>query len=204
LPPIPISTLQKPKFPESLRAVKIQPLEIPGVLLIEPRVFADDRGLFLETFSAARYREAGIAEAFVQDNRSRSKKGVLRGLHFQVERPQGKLVSVLRGRIFDVVVDLRRSSSTYGRWLSVTLGGSAESGDDFRQLYVPPGLAHGFCALDDNVDVQYKCTDYYYPQHERTILWNDAKLAINWPIDAPLVSAKDRQGLTFDEAPHFD
>ena len=183
--------------------MKVQTLEIPGLLLIEPRVFGDDRGLFLESYSEARYREAGVAGTFVQDNRSRSKRGVLRGLHFQVERPQGKLISVLRGRIYDVVVDLRRSSPAYGRWLGVDLGGDAGK-DDFRQLYVPPGLAHGFCALDEDVEVQYKCTDYYSPQHERTILWNDARLAIGWPVDEPIVSAKDRQGLTFDEASHFD
>ena len=172
---------------------------LPGVIIVEPRVFSDDRGYFLETWSRARYAQAGIDVDFVQDNRSRSVAGVVRGLHYQVERPQGKLVWATRGEIFDVAVDLRRSSPTFGKWTSARL-----SADNHRQIYIPPGLAHGFCAVGGDADVAYKCTEFYASPLERTILWNDAQLAIDWPIAEAILSEKDRQGLPFDLAPKFD
>jgi dTDP-4-dehydrorhamnose 3,5-epimerase len=171
--------------------------EIADVLLIEPRVFNDERGSFFECYQRERYAEAGIAADFVQDNYSRSRAGVLRGLHYQLERPQAKLVTCTRGRIFDVVVDLRRSSPTLGRSVAMVLDDQSR-----HQLYVPAGFAHGFLALTE-AEVVYKCTDYYFPQHERTLLWNDAQLSIAWPTNDPLLSLKDRQGLRFHDAPLF-
>ncbi len=174
--------------------------DLPGVLIVEPRVFADSRGFFKETYEKNRYREAGIASEFVQDNFSRSCGGTLRGLHFQIRHPQGKLVQVLRGEIFDVAVDLRRGSTHFGKWAGVVL-----SEANHRQLYVPPGFAHGFCVLSESADMFYKCTDYYHPQHERTLLWNDPDVGIEWPLKGkPVLSAKDQQGTRFTELECFD
>ena len=165
----------------------VRDTSLPGVLVIEPRVFADGRGAFMERYHAPRYAEAGIAAPFVQDNWSRSRRGVVRGLHFQRERPQGKLVEVVRGEIWDVVVDLRAESPTFGEWQAHPL-----SGDEPRQLWVPPGLAHGFAVLSDEADVLYKCTDVYRPDDEGGVAWDDPDLAIPWPVEAPLLSEKDR------------
>lgn len=161
---------------------------LPGVLLIRPRVFSDERGFFVETFSAERYRQAaGIEQTFVQDNHSRSRRGVLRGLHFQRTRPQGKLVSVARGSVFDVAVDIDPTSPTCGRHVGVEL-----SDTNHLQLWIPPGYAHGFCVLSEVADFVYKCTDYYHPEDEGGLAWNCPRLDIPWPIDAPLLSAKDQ------------
>lgn len=161
---------------------------LPGVLLIRPRVFGDERGFFLETFSAQRYRDAaGITLPFVQDNHSRSARGVLRGLHFQRTRPQGKLVSVARGRVFDVAVDIDPESPTCGQHVGVEL-----SDANHLQLWIPPGYAHGFCVLSETVDFVYKCTDYYLPEDEAGLAWNCPRVAIDWPLGDPALSAKDR------------
>jgi dTDP-4-dehydrorhamnose 3,5-epimerase len=159
---------------------------LPGVLLIEPQVFADGRGFFLETYHREKFRAAGISETFVQDNHSRSARGVLRGLHYQARRPQGKLVRVVRGAVFDVAVDLRLGSPSFGRSFGCEL--TEENG---RMLYVPPGFAHGFCALAEGTDFLYKCTDLYAPEWDRGIRWDDPDLGIRWPISAPLLSPKD-------------
>lgn len=175
--------------------MRVTPTVIHDVVIIEPKVFGDARGFFLETFQAERYREqAGISEPFVQDNHSRSAKGVLRGLHFQKTKPQGKLVRVVRGEVFDVAVDIRRDSPSFGRWEGVLL-----SEDNKRQLWIPPGLAHGFVVLSDSADFEYKCTDYYDPSDEGCLIWNDPDIAIQWPVDQPLLSDKDRQGQTLRE-----
>ncbi len=163
---------------------------IPGVLIIEPKVFGDHRGFFLETFQADRYRQAGIDMPFVQDNHSRSGKHVLRGLHLQRTKPQGKLVRVVRGAVFDVAVDVRSGSPTFGKWVGVEL-----SEDNKRQFWVPPGLDHGFLTLTDTVDFEYKCTDYYDPSDEMCLLWNDPDVGIEWPAQAPQLSAKDAVGV---------
>jgi dTDP-4-dehydrorhamnose 3,5-epimerase len=170
--------------------MQITATELAGVFLIEPRLFEDERGYFLETYHRQRFAEAGIDVEFVQDNFSHSRRGVLRGLHYQIQHPQGKLVRVVRGEIFDVAVDLRRDSPTFGRWTAAVL-----SETNHRQLYIAPGFAHGFCVTSDAADVIYKCTDFYAPQHERTLLWNDPALGIEWPVGQPLVSPKDRAGL---------
>ena len=159
---------------------------LPGVRLLEPKVFRDDRGLFLETWMADRFAEAGIADRFVQDNHSRSMRGTLRGLHWQWRKPQAKLVRVVTGSIFDVVVDVRRGSSTFGRWLGFEM-----SADQFTALYVPVGFAHGFCVLSDVADVEYKCSDVYDPEGEAGLIWNDPGVGIDWPIAAPKLSPKD-------------
>jgi dTDP-4-dehydrorhamnose 3,5-epimerase len=179
--------------------MNVKPTILPGVIVIEPRVFGDQRGFFLETYRAASYREAGVPLEFVQDNYSRSARGILRGLHYQVEHPQGKLVWVARGEVYDVAVDLRRWSPTFGRWLGICL-----SDANHLQLYVPPGLAHGFCVTSESADFVYKCTDYYDPQHERTLLWNDPQLGIDWPIREPVLSDKDRRGQPFCQAQCFE
>ena len=158
-----------------------------GLVLIEPDVFRDERGYFLETFHAAKYAGAGIASAFVQDNHSLSVRRTLRGLHMQVHKPQGKLLRVVEGTIWDVAVDVRRGSPTFGQWATETL-----TGDNFKQIYVPPGFAHGFCVLSDTAQVQYKCTELYDPADELGIAWNDPDLAIPWPVEEPLLSKKDR------------
>ena len=176
--------------------MKATRLAIPEVVLIEPKVFGDARGFFFESFNQKAFNEAtGTNHQFVQDNHSRSAKGVLRGLHYQIQQPQGKLVRVVRGAVFDVAVDIRKSSPTFGRWVGAEL-----SEDNQHQLWVPPGFAHGFVALSDLADFLYKTTDYYAPQYERSILWNDSDLNIDWPIGEPILSNKDRQGLKFNSA----
>ena len=177
--------------------MKATPTALPEVLLFEPKVFGDACGFFLESWNARTFRElTGLDVVFVQDNHSRSVRGVLRGLHYQLQQPQGKLVRVVRGRVFDVAVDLRRSSPRFGCWGGVVLGQ-----DDHRQLWVPPGFAHGFLVLSESADFLYKTTDYYAPAHERCIAWNDPQIGIDWPLDgAPLLSAKDAQGVSLAEA----
>lgn len=174
-------------YPPSSKTLTIHETPIPGVLLVEPRVFEDARGFFLEGYHAERYRAHGIAASFVQDNHSHSRRGVLRGLHFQRRHPQGKLVACVRGVVYDVVVDLRKNSPTFGRPHGVRLSDAQP-----RQLWVPPGLAHGFCVLSDEADVLYKCTDYYRPDDEGGLVWDDPDLGIAWPVAAPLLSEKDR------------
>jgi dTDP-4-dehydrorhamnose 3,5-epimerase len=168
--------------------MKVTPTNIPDVLIIEPRVFGDERGFFKETFQSTRYKEAGLTLPFVQDNYSRSTQGVLRGLHFQLTKPQGKLVSCSQGEVFDVAVDLRSGSSTYGQWAGALL-----TGDNHIQFYVPPGFAHGFVVLSDIADFQYKCTDYYDPSDEGGLIWNDPDVGIDWPLGdiEPKLSEKD-------------
>jgi dTDP-4-dehydrorhamnose 3,5-epimerase len=162
--------------------------KLPGVLLIEPDVHADERGFFIETFQAQRYlAAAGIARQFVQDNQARSRRGVLRGLHLQRVQPQGRLVRVARGEVFDVAADVDPKSSTFGKWVGTRL-----SDQNHHQLWIPPGYAHGYLVLSDVADFEYKCTDYYHPQSEAGVVWNDPDLAIDWPLDNPTLSAKDR------------
>ncbi|MDS1141156.1 dTDP-4-dehydrorhamnose 3,5-epimerase [Pusillimonas sp. SM2304] len=169
--------------------MNVTPTPLPGVLIIEPAVFGDSRGLFMETFSAQRYRdEAGIALPFVQDNYSRSGKGVLRGLHFQKEHPQGKLISVLRGAVLDVAVDINPASATFGRHVAVEL-----TEENHRQVWIPPGYAHGFCVISDSADFVYKCTDYYRPDDEAGLAWNCPILNIKWPTSCPVLSEKDKR-----------
>ena len=176
--------------------MKVTRLAIPDLVLIEHKVFGDARGFFFESFNQKAFNEAtGTNHQFVQDNHSRSAKGVLRGLHYQIQQPQGKLVRVVRGAVFDVAVDIRKSSPTFGRWVGAEL-----SEDNQHQLWVPPGFAHGFLVLSDLADFLYKTTDYYAPQYERSILWNDSDLNIDWPIGEPILSNKDRQGLKFNSA----
>ena len=178
-----------------------QPTAIPEVVLIEPKVFGDERGFFLESWNARTFAEAGLDLAFVQDNHSRSAVGVLRGLHYQVEQPQGKLVRVLRGEIFDVAVDIRGRSSSFGQWVGEHL-----SAKNKRMLWVPPGFAHGFLALEEGTEVAYKCTDFWNAAAERSIIWDDPDLGIEWPLPSgltPTLSAKDALGLPFREAPTF-
>ena len=165
--------------------------KLPGCIIIEPKVFGDARGFFMETYQDKRYKEAGIALDFVQDNHSRSAHGVLRGLHFQKTRPQGKLVRVSRGRVWDVAADINPASPTFKQWVGVEL-----TEDNHRQFYVPPGYAHGFVVLSETADFQYKVTDYYDPADEGAIIWNDPDLAIDWPLAAPQLSAKDAAAQT--------
>ena len=171
--------------------MKVLETVLPGVLIIEPKVFGDARGFFLESYQAERYRQLGIQHTFVQDNHSRSARGVLRGLHFQRSRPQGKLVSVSRGSVYDVAVDINPASPTCGQFVAVEL-----NDENHRQLWIPPGYAHGFCVLSDIADVQYKCTDYYIPEDEGGLLWSDPQVNIPWPIEQPLLSAKDQRNPT--------
>ncbi len=180
--------------------MKATPLAIPDVVLIEPKVFGDERGFFFESFNQARFEEAiGKPVQFVQDNHSRSVKNVLRGLHYQIQQPQGKLVRVVQGEVFDVAVDLRRSSKTFGQWVCEIL-----SAENKRQLWLPEGFAHGFVVLSDSAEVFYKTTDYYAPAFERSILWNDETVAIDWPAGIqPILSAKDAQGKPFAESEVF-
>ena len=181
--------------------MKVTPTAIPEVLIIEPKVFGDARGFFYESFNQKAFNEAtGTDYQFVQDNHSRSGKGVLRGLHYQIQQPQGKLVRVVRGAVFNVAVDIRRSSPTFGKWVGVEL-----SEDNHRQLWVPAGFAHGFLVLSESADFLYKTTDYYAPQYERCIAWNDPALGIQWPLTAGprSLSAKDLQGLALCEAESF-
>jgi dTDP-4-dehydrorhamnose 3,5-epimerase len=173
---------------------------IPGVLLLEPKVFGDARGFFLESYNERTMAEGGIRERFVQDNHSFSAHNVLRGLHYQIRSPQGKLVSAVTGEIFDVVVDLRRSSAAFSRWYGVTL-----SEGNKRMLWIPPGMAHGFLVSSESAHVLYKTTDYYAPQSERTLAWNDPRLGIDWPLEKhPIISAKDGEGLTLRQAETFE
>ena len=169
--------------------MKVTETHLPGVLIIEPTVIRDERGFFLETFRAERYREhAGISSTFVQDNHSRSKRGVLRGLHFQTQHPQGKLVRAARGETFDVAADVDPTSPTFRRWIGVTL-----SDTNHRQLWIPPGYAHGFLVLSELADVEYKCTDYYDAKWEAGVIWNDPDLEIAWPMQNPTLSEKDKR-----------
>ena len=182
--------------------MKVTPTAIPEVLIIEPKVFGDARGFFYESFNGKAFDEAvGRRVEFVQDNHSRSTRGVLRGLHYQIQQPQGKLVRVARGAVFDVAVDIRKSSATFGKWVGAEL-----SEDNHRQLWVPPGFAHGFLVLSDSADFLYKTTDYYAPAHERAICWDDARLAIDWPDCGvqPQLSAKDALAAHLDSAEVFD
>ncbi len=178
--------------------MQFQPTTIPDVILITPKVFGDERGFFMETYQTRLFAQAGIQAQFVQDNHSRSKQGVLRGLHYQLRQTQGKLVRVVMGEIFDVAVDIRRSSPTFGKWVAVHL-----SAENRQQLWVPPGFAHGFYVLSEWAEVLYKATDFYSPQWERSILWNDPAIGIDWPLlaETPLsLSAKDEQAQLLQEA----
>jgi dTDP-4-dehydrorhamnose 3,5-epimerase len=180
--------------------MKATPLAIPDVVLLEPRVFGDDRGFFFESFNQWQFNEAiGQTVAFVQDNHSRSAKNVLRGLHYQIQQPQGKLVRVVMGEVFDVAVDIRKSSPSFGQWVGEIL-----SAENKKQLWVPEGFAHGFVVLSDHAEFLYKTTDYWAPEFERSIAWNDPAIGIQWPIDGePQLSAKDRSGLPLNEAEVF-
>ena len=181
--------------------MKAIPTAIPDVMVIEPKVFGDERGFFFESFNQRAFNEAtGLDVTFVQDNHSRSTKGVLRGLHYQIQQPQGKLVRVVRGAVFDVAVDLRRDSSTFGRWVGIEL-----TEDTHKQLWVPAGFAHGFLVLSESADFLYKTTDYYAPEHERCIAWNDPSIGVNWPDmeTGPLLAAKDQLGRPLSAAELF-
>ena len=182
--------------------MKVIQTTIPDVKILEPQVFGDERGFFLESFNAKRFHElTGLDVNFVQDNHSKSGRGVLRGLHYQIEQAQGKLVRVTAGKVFDVVVDIRKSSPSFGQWVGEILGA-----DNYRQMWIPPGFAHGFLVLEDDTEFLYKTTDYYAPEHERTIQWNDPELAIEWPLDGLEVrlSDKDQAGTAFANAETFD
>ena len=180
--------------------MKIVESPLPDVLVIEPNVFSDPRGYFLESYNERAMEEIGIRERFVQDNQSFSVRNVLRGLHYQVDKPQGKLVRVIEGEILDVAVDLRKSSVNFGRWCSARL-----SGKNQRMIWIPGGFAHGFRVVSDTAYVLYKATDFYAPQRERTIAWNDPKLGIDWELDGdPIISAKDSKGVSFESAETFD
>jgi len=180
--------------------MKVVQTAIPDVLIFEPRVFGDERGFFLESWNAREFDNAvGAKVQFVQDNHSRSRRSVLRGMHFQIKQPQGKLVRVARGRAFDAAVDLRKSSATFGRWAGTEL-----SEDNHRQFWIPPGFAHGFLVLSESADFLYKATDYYAPEHERCLIWNDPTVGINWPAnEEPILSVKDRAGLPLHDAEVF-
>ena len=177
--------------------MKVTQTSVPGVLVIEPQVFPDDRGFFLETYNTQRYADAGLDVVFRQDNHSHSKKGVLRGLHFQLNHPQGKLVYAVTGEIFDVAVDIRKGSPTFGKWTAVFL-----SAKNHKQIYVPPGFAHGFCVLSDSADVIYKCTEIFHPGDDYGILWSDETVAIDWPTRENLIiSEKDRNNPSLNDLP---
>jgi dTDP-4-dehydrorhamnose 3,5-epimerase len=180
--------------------MKVQSTQIAGVLIVEPDVFGDERGFFLESFNEREMRKIGIDGHFVQDNHSRSLRNVLRGLHYQIRQPQGKLVRVVSGTVFDVAVDLRRNSASFGKWVGVEL-----SAENKRMFWMPPGMAHGFIVLSDSADFLYKATNYYAPEFERTILWNDRDLGIQWPLmGEPILSSKDVAGKSFREAEVFE
>ena len=180
--------------------MKVIETSIPDVLIIEPKVFGDERGFFYESFNAAAFEAAtGLRRQFVQDNHSKSQRGVLRGLHYQIQQPQGKLVRVVAGEVFDVAVDLRKSSPSFGRWFGTHL-----SAQNQHQLWIPEGFAHGFVVLSETAEFLYKTTDYYAPEHERSLLWNDPELGIEWPFDeAPQLSAKDQAGKRLSDAELF-
>lgn len=182
--------------------MKITETKIPEVKLIEPKVFGDERGFFMETWNEKVFREAGIDVPFVQDNHSRSVKNTLRGLHYQITQPQGKLVRVTRGKVFDVAVDLRQGASTFGQWVGEFL-----SEDNRRMLWIPPGFAHGFYVTSEGAEFQYKCSDFYNPEHERTLIWNDADVSIVWPLvkgEEPILSDKDKKGDSLVQADLYD
>ena len=177
-------------------------LRIPDVILIEPEVFDDERGFFIESYQKERFATAGISYEFVQDNHSRSKQGVLRGLHYQIKKPQGKLIRVVAGEIFDVAVDLRKASATFGQWVEAYL-----SAENKKQIWVPPGFAHGFYVISEYAEVLYKATDYYAPQWERSILWNDPRIGIQWPLingEQPNLSMKDANAIYLDKAEVYE
>ena len=180
--------------------MKVLPTDIPEVLVLEPKVFSDPRGFFFESYNQRTFREAtGLDVEFVQDNQSFSVRNVLRGLHYQVRQAQGKLITVAAGDIFDVAVDLRRGSPTFGKWVSADL-----SGANHRLIWIPPGFAHGYLVTSEHALIHYKVTDYYAPEHERTLLWNDPEIAVAWPLEAdPILSDKDRRGVTFRSAEFF-
>ena len=181
-------------------AIKKIPTSLPGVFILEPRVFGDERGFFFESYNRQTMAEAGILEGFVQDNHSSSRRNVLRGLHYQLNQPQGKLVRVVEGEILDCAVDLRRSSPSFGRWEAVRL-----SSENKRMLWIPSGFAHGFCVKSERAQVLYKATDFYAPAHERTLIWNDPQLKIDWELEEePIVSAKDQRGVVLHDAETFD
>lgn len=181
-------------------AINKIPTSLPGVFILEPRVFGDERGFFFESYNQQTMAEAGILENFVQDNHSSSRRNVLRGLHYQVQQPQGKLVRVVEGEILDVAVDLRRSSPSFGRWEAVRL-----SAENKRMLWIPSGFAHGFCVRSEQAQVLYKATDFYAPARERTVIWNDSQLKIGWELEGePIVSAKDQRGVALRDAETFD
>ena len=178
------------------------PTSIPDVIMIQPQIFGDSRGFFMETFRATKFSQAGIPDHFLQDNHSGSQQGTLRGLHYQIRQPQGKLVRAVVGELFDVAVDIRQSSPTFGQWVGEIL-----SAENKRQLWVPPGFAHGFYVLSDWVEITYKATDYYAPEYERSILWDDPEIGIDWPVITdlqPLLSTKDQQGKLLKDADLFD
>jgi dTDP-4-dehydrorhamnose 3,5-epimerase len=181
-------------------AIKKIPTSLPGVVILEPRVFGDERGFFLESYNEKAFVLLGIEEHFVQDNHSNSRRNVLRGLHYQIKQPQGKLVRAVEGEILDVAVDMRRSSPTFGGWEAVHL-----SGENKRMLWIPPGFAHGFRVISEKAQVLYKASDYYAPEHERTLAWNDTDLKIDWKLDGdPIVSAKDLRGVALRDAETFE
>ena len=181
-------------------AIRTISTSLPGVVILEPRVFGDERGFFLESYNEKTFAAVGIAERFVQDNHSSSRRNVLRGLHYQIKQPQGKLVRVVEGEILDVAVDVRRSSPKFGRWEAVRL-----SSENKRMLWIPVGFAHGFRVISEKAQVLYKATDYYAPQHERTLAWNDPDLKIQWELDEePIVSAKDQRGVSLRDAETFE
>ena len=183
--------------------MKTIPTELAGVLVIEPQVFADARGFFFESYNAQRYAKAGIACGFVQDNHSRSTRNTIRGLHYQFRRPQAKLLRVVRGSVFDVVADIRRGSPTFGRWVGVEL-----SAENKRQIFVPAGLAHGFCVTSDDAEVEYKCSDFYVPDDQHGVLWSDRTIGIPWPVREPILSDRDRAYLPLtvdrDDLPTYE
>lgn len=180
--------------------MQVHKTDLPEVLIIEPKVFGDDRGFFYESFNQRRFQElTGLQSEFVQDNHSRSAKNVLRGLHYQIQQPQGKLVRVVAGEVFDVAVDMRRTSKTFGKWTGVVL-----SAENKRQMWIPEGFAHGFLVLSESAEFMYKTTDYYAPEHERAVRWDDAEIGISWPLQgAPLLSAKDEAALPLSRAETF-
>lgn len=180
--------------------MEVEQTGFPGLVVVTPRVFSDERGFFKETYQQERYQAAGVGVSFVQDNASRSTAGILRGLHYQIQHPQAKLVHVVQGEILDVCVDLRKNSPTFGKSYSIRL-----TGENHKQLFVPEGFAHGFCVLSPQADFVYKCSDYYFPEFERTLLWNDPALEIDWPLTTePILSEKDRQGLPLSESEVFE
>ena len=175
--------------------MQFKPMELPEVILVQPKVHGDHRGFFLETYHAERYKAGGIPLDFVQDNHSKSKRGTLRGLHAQLEKAQGKLVRAMAGEIWDVAVDVRPGSPNFGKWVGALL-----TSDNHHQLYVPPGFLHGFCVLSDTAEVAYKCTDLYAADDEISVLWNDPEIGIEWPLESPLLSARDENAQTLAEA----